>query len=200
MRGKKIEVNYWDRYERLSIIREDWKWSDGRMFICQCDCWKQIRTSLHCLRRWYTKSCWCLAKEKTIERQTKHWKTKSNIMYTWEWIQQRCNNPNYTRYKDYGWRWIKCEWETFEQFYKDMWDRPTWKTLDRINNNWNYCKENCRWSDLKTQANNTRKNRYITYKWKTQTMKKWSEELWIPYNRINTRLNTYKWEIEKVFS
>ncbi len=73
-------------------------------------------------------------------------------------ILQRCNNPNSRGYKDYWWRGIKCEWKTFEEFYTDMkeWFDPV-LSIDRINNDWNYCKKNCRWADRKTQINNRRK-------------------------------------------
>ena len=47
----------------------------------------------------------------------------------------------------------------FENFYKDMGKRPQGKSLDRIDNNGNYCKENCKWSTAKEQSNNRRKRR-----------------------------------------
>jgi len=72
-------------------------------------------------------------------------------------ILQRCNNTNNKRYKNRWWRWIKCEWGSFEEFYKDMWSYyKKWLSIDRKDNDWNYSKDNCRWATYKEQAINRR--------------------------------------------
>lgn len=85
---------------------------------------------------------------------------KKNLLYsTWKGMRSRCNNPNHSRYKDYGERGISVckEWDDFYTFYLDMGDRPEGKTLDRLNNEGNYCKENCKWSTIKEQNRNSRR-------------------------------------------
>jgi hypothetical protein len=92
----------------------------------------------------------------------------TKIYRVWDWIKQRCKNPNMKWYKIYWWRWITYDnkRETFEWFYEDMW--PTykkWLSIDRLDNNWNFNKENCRWATRDQQANNKRNSRLIEYKW-----------------------------------
>lgn len=73
-------------------------------------------------------------------------------------------------------------------------------TIDRINNELGYSKENCRWATIKQQANNTSRNNYITYKWITKTLAQWAEKIWINQSTLRMRLSTYKWPLEKAFN
>lgn len=91
--------------------------------------------------------------------QTNHYLYKS-----WCQMHRRCKCKNDTKYKLYGERGITvCErWSGhngFWNFYNDMGDRPDGYSLDRIDVDGNYCPENCRWADAKTQANNRQRNK-----------------------------------------
>lgn len=90
------------------------------------------------------------------------------------WIRCRCNNINRPEYPRYWWRWIKCEWTSFKGFKDDMYDsylkhvEEFWEketTIDRIDNDWNYCKENCRRATMKEQLYN--KHNTLKFDWKT---------------------------------
>ncbi len=70
-------------------------------------------------------------------------------------------------------------------------------TLDRVNNNRGYCPENCRWTSKQVQSNNTRRNKYITYKGVTRTVAQWSKLMCIPYSVLYTRLYKLNWSVEK---
>lgn len=78
-------------------------------------------------------------------------------------MKRRCNYKSQYGYKWYGGKGIKVEWLSYKDFRKDMYEsyiahieKYTKKqtTLDRINNDKNYCKDNCRWATWEMQANN----------------------------------------------
>lgn len=83
-------------------------------------------------------------------------------------MRQRCNNPRNAQYKDYGGRGILVcpEWDDFAVFYSDMGPRPSSDlTLERLNNEQGYCKENCVWATREAQANNSRRNKNYAEKY-----------------------------------
>lgn len=85
---------------------------------------------------------------------------KSPTYLSWAAMKDRCLRVKNVNYPNYGAIGITIceEWMYFSAFLRDMGPRPAGKTLDRIDPNGNYTKENCRWADSKTQGNNKRYN------------------------------------------
>lgn len=139
-------------------------------------------------------------------------KSQRKFYTTWENMKIRCNKPNSKHYHNYGGRWIKCMWATFEQFRDDMREpfikhcRRYWlknTTIDRIDNNWNYCKENCRRATIVEQGNNKRNNKIAIIDWKEYHAKDIMNMLWISEWAAQNRISQYlKWKMrkERVFS
>lgn len=158
---RKLKINKGDIFNRLTIIKEVKQRGIHRFFLCKCNCGTKKEISLGKLRNKTIKSCGCLKKEILIKNSFKltHGMSFSRIYKCWRGIKDRCYNIKLSCYKNYGGRGITVckEWlESFETFYNDMGNPPKGKSMDRINNDGNYCKENCKWSTSKEQNNNRR--------------------------------------------
>lgn len=159
---------------------------------CRCECGAEGEVSSHTLRNGSSTSCGCFMREFQAARWKTHGKTGSKEYIVYRGMIKRCTNPNEPSYKNYGGRGIAvCQrWlDSFENFLDDMGERPNGKfSLNRLNNEGNYCKENCAWSSDIEQHNNTRCNRYITRDGVTKTIAEWCRELGLNRSTVYARL------------
>lgn len=196
------------RFGMLTIIKRVNNDKCGNLrWLCSCDCGKEKIIRGGSLKSGDTKSCECLSKEKTIERQTTHghWigGNASKIYNAWCHMIQRCTNVDDIGYKNYGGRGIKvCKrWRSFPNFLEDMGEPPTKKhSIHRIDNEGDYNKDNCEWATKKQQARNRRNNHLITFNGKTQCVSELAEETRIPYNTLWARIYKLGWSVEKALT
>ena len=207
----------WEKWQHFNsrtttwkyIYRESPSWRKRIYEECICACWTIKFVSRENLRTWNSKNCWCVRKKRCAERWRStriHWMADRTRPYTiYRWILARCNNKNSPAYKRYWWRWIKCERKSFKEFWDDMkesyeqhlkefWEYET--TIDRIDNNWNYCKENCKRTTRLEQMNNTCSNIKITYSWKEyRSIAELSRSTWINLRLLRNRLKRW-WSVK----
>ena len=186
------------RFWRLLVVSEIWRDKYRNvLWICKCSCGNETIASWINIRNWFTLSCGCY----NIEQSTTHWLSKHRLYKIWKNMIDRCNNKKHKYYKDYWWRWIRvCDiWMLSPQnFINDMekwWNK--WLQIDRIDNNWNYSKDNCRWVTSKDNCRNRRNNLMITHNWETHCISEWSDITWININTILWRFNNW-WSVDKL--
>lgn len=138
------------------------------------------------------KSCGCLRSDTTRAKNRTHGLSKSRAYESWSKLRSRCLNPKDKAFDRYGGRGITVadSWLSFDQFYADMGDPPTLAhSIDRIDNSRGYCAENCRWATDVEQANNTRRNHYVTREGVTLTLSQWCRALNVPYGAVRQRIH-----------
>lgn len=168
-------------------------------YECICECGAVVNILKEHLTSGRQKSCGCLRKDNGIQ---KHGEIKTRLYRIWGNMCNRCTNPNNPAWKNYGGRGISVcdEWKEYINFRDWAFANGYTPnlTIDRINNNGNYCPSNCRWADTYTQANNKRNNRVIEYHGQTKTLNEWSKYLGIPYKDLHNRIRL-GWDIKRAF-
>jgi hypothetical protein len=115
-----------------------------------------------------TKSCGCHKQKLTRERREKHGMSRTPTYMSYRAAKGRCENPKDSKYQNYGGRGVKFLYQSFEEFFADMGERPSRDmTLDRIDTNGNYGPGLCRWASRRTQAHTRNDSVRITVEGKT---------------------------------
>lgn len=143
-----------EKFGRLLAIRPtDKRSGTSIVWECMCECGEIVFINSNNLRRGKSKSCGCYRDEFAIT----HGLSGSRIYKLWNAMFSRVRYPE--RYENHAGRGIgSCpEWFVFENFYTDMGDSYTEQaSLDRIDVNGDYCKDNCRWTTGSVQNFNKR--------------------------------------------
>lgn len=161
------------KFNRLTVLRKIGAVNKKVLWECICDCGNVSNVRTNDLTSNRTLSCGCLNDERIANLNKSHEMTKTPLYEVWCGIKQRCEYKKHVAYKRYGGRGIKIanEWLDFKNFYNDMFSGyAKGLSIDRINVDGDYSKENCVWSNLLEQANNKRNNLMVTLDGDTDTL------------------------------
>ena len=181
------------QFGRLTVVDFDHIDQHGRAYwSCVCQCGEKAVVRQDGLKSGHTISCGCYAKDSSRERSTKHGLSNERLYDIWRAMRHRCRNTEYARY---GGRGIKVcdEWNDYETFY-DWAIHNGYESdlsIDRIDNDGDYCPENCRWANNVTQGNNKSTNRYIEYNGISHTISEWSRIFGIHRESLRYRINNH---------
>lgn len=165
---------------RLTPINPELQETGEGKMLFQCDCWVIKMIKKKNVISGNTISCGCKREEflRLWESRIHGMRGLSGIYNIFRSMKSRCNNSKNKDFKNYGWKWVKVVRDSFEEFYKDMWeDYQKGLTIDRVNPDWNYCKENCRRCPLQEQRVNRKNSWNILYNWKIYSASGLSKEL-----------------------
>lgn len=189
------------RFNNLTVLNLSDKTNRGFWWICKCDCGNEVRVLGSNIIRGHSKSCGCIRAKASSDSHYKHGMINTRIYKIWVGIKTRCTDVNSRPYKNYGGRGITiCDkWMMFEGFYEDMGSGYSDNlSIDRVDNNKGYSKENCKWSTRIEQANNVRNNHIVVVDGITDTLANMSRRYNINYKMAAQRIKL-GWDIDKVF-
>jgi len=165
-----------------------------------------IRQCIHCGKDFKTNTApsrvnrgkFCSRSCSGKHNSTKHGHTTkysfSPTYNSWVSMISRCHKPYSAKYKNYGAKGIfVCDaWKnSFQEFLKDMGERPDNKTIDRIDGSKGYFKENCRWASIKEQQRNMKSNKIIVFGDESGCLSWWAEKLNTTYAKLSYRIKKY---------
>lgn len=170
-------------------------------FSCLCSCGKIITCIGGNLVSGNTKSCGCLRVGLPHKKKYNKLCANNPTHTSWRSMIARTTNKNDFLHKSYRDRGIVVckEWLDYNNFVRDMGERPSNTSIDRINNNDGYYKDNCRWATPIQQANNTSRNVFIEYNGERHTVTEWSRILGIRDCTLYSRI-TNGWSIDRVMT
>jgi len=189
---KKLRFAVGEKYNRLTIIEVVGKSKHGHYMVdCICDCGAKRTVEVNSLKSGNTKSCGCLNRDNTINRNKTHEKSHYKEYRHWAYMKSRCNNQNTHSYHRYGGRGIVvCErWNnSFDDFLTEMGSMPGEEyTVERIDNDRGYEPSNCKWATMAEQAKNKSTVIKVEYNGEIKNIHDWSKELKIPLKTLCER-------------
>ena len=194
------EVIKGNKYGRLTVLHVDIV-----SLFCVCECGNHKIINRNHVLSGHTKSCGCLHRDVVSKLSRTHGMTNTSEYSSWENMKYRCNmkDDGSIKYKRYAGKGITYDirWESFENFYEDMGDKPnSTYSIERINNNKGYYKDNCKWASKTEQARNTKQVVLIYYNGEKKSLSEWSKIIGISRTTLHNRINKLGWSVNESFN
>ena len=191
--GKPLKNEIGNKYGHWTVLcRANSNQGTSAKWVVQCSCGEISEVVGGSLRS--GSSTRCRKCNQSGANSITHGRSNSREYQIWCGVIRRTENPKSKAFKNYGGRGINMapEWrKSFQQFLNDMGEAPQLASLERLDNNGPYSKENCAWVDRATQSRNTRQNVVITLNGVSRCMKDWAVELGICYSTIADRVRRF---------
>jgi hypothetical protein len=174
---------------RLTVLRRKdpdlFEKPKRKRWLVKCVCGREVAMLEYRLCNG-AKSCGC-------SNRLKHGHTKgkeSRTYNTWRCMLRRCYDPKHGAYPIYGGAGVAVhpDWMSFENFLRDMGERPPDTTLDRKEITGNYEPGNCRWMNATVQAENKKNTHWIVWREYRMTLSAWARFLGIPRASLYRRM------------
>lgn len=193
-----------NQYSFLKVLDRSENYMQNRKWVCECICGKICETTKQRLENGRAKSCGCMKSKLLSDASRIHGASsggKNSPEYqSYIAMMHRCYDDKRVGWERYGGRGIivsEDRWlepgTGFLNFLDDMGSRPEGTSLDRIDVDGNYFKENCRWADRRTQAYNSDKGKKenSTSKYRGVSLFKDRSNPWVA--RIGNGRGGYEW-------
>lgn len=182
---------------RLTVLHRAKNRGRKVYWVCLCECGNLYEAEGYALRKRVTTHCGCDSSIRS-KSATQHGMTGTRTYRVWKNMLNRCRNPNVTGYCHYGGRGIVVcpEWYEFRSFLSDMGEAPEGLTLERIDVDGPYCRNNCEWATQVRQARNRRTTRYVRFHGVRASLADLAERYGVPYKKVWERLSV-GWSLER---
>lgn len=192
-----------EKYGRWTVL---YPTENTRKVHCRCECGNEADVYKTNLKSGISRSCGCYKIEKATQDQTTHNESHTRLHRIWRSMKARCRDKNHSYY---GGRGIKVcpEWENSFTAFRDWMISQGYdenhpkgeQTIDRINNDGDYCPENCRLANAKQQSENRRTRHELTYNGVSMSITEWNDKMGYPEGCIDNRIRK-GWSIERAIT
>jgi hypothetical protein len=194
---RKTNIAIGQRYASLTVVGEAGRTAASKvLWRCKCDCGEERLVVGSSLLDGRSKTCGC--------SRSSHGMRSTSIYAVFRAMQQRCYSKKAVGYPHYGGRGITicAEWLADRRTFFAWAKRSGYQeglTIDRIDNDGNYEPDNCRWTDVLTQANNKRSNRFVEFCGERKTIAQWARSRGLSTNCLWGRIQN-GWPIERALN
>lgn len=188
-------------FSRWFVVHRTGNRRGSVVWLCRCMCGTEKEVPSRALMSGESTSCGCFQRDSAAlkcKARATHGMSNAREYAIWSGILSRCRNPNSKDFQNYGGRgiYVSERWLVFENFFHDMGPSAAGMSIERLDNDGPYCKENCKWATRQEQNRNSRHNRNLVCDGESKPLGVWAELMGISRSCLDARLKS-GWSVEK---